>query len=117
MEETEELNAATGPDPGGSDTPVNAEKAAHDRAPLVDGELVCAVHAPCFVVGIGASAGGQEPLEHIFTVVPADCDVSFVVVMHIPPDGPAFIADLIKRYTSMEVLTAEDGMPIRPNTV
>ncbi len=117
MGETDELIAAKGPDSAGSDLPETAEKARHDRAPLVDGELVCAVRAPCFVVGIGTSAGGQEPLEHIFTAVPTDCDVSFVVVMHIPPDGPAFIADLIMRYTSMEVLTAEDGMPLRPNTV
>jgi chemotaxis response regulator CheB len=27
---------------------------------------------PCFVVGIGASAGGQAPLEHIFTTLPSD---------------------------------------------
>jgi len=82
-----------------------------------EGELVCAVQAPCFVVGIGASAGGHEPLEHIFTAIPADCNLSFVVVMHIPADGPSLLADLIRRYTSMEVLTAEEGMPLLPNKV
>ena len=119
MGETDELIAVKGPDSAGSDLPESAAPRINDRAraPLVDGELVCAMRAPCFVVGIGASAGGQEPLEHIFTVIPTDCDVSFVVILHIPPDGPAFIADLIMRYTSMEVLTAEDGMPLRPNTV
>jgi len=117
MGETNELNAAEGPDSAGSDLPESAAPTINDRAPLSEGELVCAVHAPCFVVGIGASAGGHEPLEHIFTAVPADCDISFVVVMHIPADGPSLLADLIRRYTSMEVLTAEEGMPLRPNTV
>jgi len=72
---------------------------------------------PCFVVGIGASAGGQAPLEHLFTVLPADCNLSFVVVMHLPPDGPDLLADLLRRYTPMEVLTAEDGAPLLPNSV
>ena len=68
-------------------------------------------------VAIGASSGGLESLEHIFIAIPADCDLAFVVVMHFPPDGPPLLADLIRPYTSMEVLTAEDGMPLRPNTV
>src|SRR5690349_3032094 len=70
-----------------------------------------------FTVGIGASAGGYEPLEHIFATIPPDCELSFVVVMHLPSDGPRLLADLIRRYTSMEVLTIEDGTPLRPNTV
>jgi two-component system CheB/CheR fusion protein len=68
-------------------------------------------------VGIGASAGGYEPLEHIFIAIPPDCNLSFVVVMHLSPDGPPLLADLIRRYTTMEVLTAEDGMALLPNTV
>jgi two-component system CheB/CheR fusion protein len=117
MEETEEFIAEKNPDYDGSDIPESAMRANNDKVPLTEGELVCAVRAPCFVVGIGASAGGHEPLEHIFTTVPTDCDLSFVVVMHIPADGPSLLADLIRRYTSMEVLTAEDGMPLLPNTV
>lgn len=68
-------------------------------------------------IGIGASAGGHEPLEHIFLAIPSDCDLSIVVVMHLPPDGPPLLADFIRRYTTMEVLTVEEGMRLRPNTV
>ncbi len=39
---------------------------------------------PCFVVGIGVSTGGQEALEQIFTAMPTDCGLAFVVVMHLP---------------------------------
>lgn len=89
----------------------------------VNGSALCeerklaSVEKPCFVVGIGASVGGQIPLEHIFTFFPADCNLAFVVVMDLPPDGPAFLADLLRRYTTMDVLTADDGALLRPNTV
>ena len=82
-----------------------------------DGGRDACPEEPCFVVGIGASAGGQAPLEHIFTTLPTDCNLSFVVVMHLPPDGPPLLADLLRRYTPMEVLTAEDGTLLLPNTV
>jgi two-component system, chemotaxis family, CheB/CheR fusion protein len=76
-----------------------------------------AAQAPCIVVGIGASAGGHEPLEHILTTIPVDCNLCFVLVMHIPAEGPTLLADFIRRFTSMEVLTAEDGASLRPNTI
>ena len=69
------------------------------------------------VVGIGASAGGQAALEQIFTTMPPDCGLSFVVIMHLPPDGPSFLADMLGRYTPMAVVTAEEGMALAPNTV
>ncbi len=72
---------------------------------------------PCLVVAIGASAGGQEALEQLFTAMPTDCGVSFVVVMHLPSEGPSFLAGMLGRYTTMEVVTAEDGMPLLPNRV
>ncbi|GAM10219.1 putative 104.1 kDa protein in hypE 3'region [Geobacter sp. OR-1] len=71
----------------------------------------------CLVVGIGASAGGQEALEQIFTAIPTDCGLSFVVIMHIPPAGPSFLAEMLGRYTTMPVVTAEEGMALAPNRV
>ncbi len=68
-------------------------------------------------VGIGASAGGHEALEQIFTALPADCDLSFVVIMHLPAEGPSLLADIIRRHTSLQVLTVEDGIPLHPGTV
>jgi two-component system CheB/CheR fusion protein len=68
-------------------------------------------------VGIGASAGGHEALEQIFTALPADCDLSYVVIMHLPADGPSLLADIMRSHTSMQVLTVEDGTPLCPNTV
>ena len=74
-------------------------------------------HSACLVVGIGASGGGQRALEQIFTTLPSDCGAAFVVVIHIPPVGPSFLAETLGRYTSMEVVTAEEGMELVPNRV
>ena len=72
---------------------------------------------PCLVVGIGASAGGQAALEQLFIPMPADCGLAFVVIMHMHPDGPSYLPEILERYTSMSVLTAEDGMTLQPDTV
>jgi two-component system CheB/CheR fusion protein len=69
------------------------------------------------VVGIGASAGGQEALEQLFTAMPPDCGLSFVVVIHLPPGGPSYLAEILGRYTTMEVVTTEEGMELAPNRV
>lgn len=72
---------------------------------------------PCLIVAIGASAGGQEALEQLFTAMPTDCGVSFVVVMHLPAGGPSFLAEMLGRYTTMEVVTAEEEMPLAPDRI
>ncbi|HEY4743014.1 MAG TPA: chemotaxis protein CheB, partial [Desulfuromonadaceae bacterium] len=88
------------------------------KAPIPPGGGKTPVPArPCFVVGIGASAGGQEALEQIFTTLPVDCGLAYVVVMHLPPDGPSFLTAMLSRYTTMPVVTAEEGMPLLPDRV
>ncbi|MDR3581161.1 MAG: chemotaxis protein CheB [Oryzomonas sp.] len=89
------------------------------KQPVSDGVVAAgdAPAGPCLVAAIGASASGQEALEQLFTAMPTDCGISFVVVMHLPPDGPSFLAGMLGRYTTMEVVTAEDGMPLLPNRV
>jgi len=71
------------------------------------------------IVGIGASAGGLGAFEHFFRAMPADpgVDIAFVLVQHLAPDHPSILAELISRFTSMQVFEAQDGMPIEPNCV
>ncbi|MGD9947205.1 MAG: PAS domain S-box protein [Desulfobulbus sp.] len=73
--------------------------------------------SPFFIVGIGASAGGHEPLEEIFTHLPPDTGLAYVVIMHLTPKGPSHLADLLRHYTTMTVVCAEEGMAVQPNTV
>ncbi len=69
------------------------------------------------IVGIGCSAGSQEALEQLFTAMPDDCGVSFAVIMHLPPEGPSYLAETLGRYTTMPVATAEDGMEPVPDRI
>jgi two-component system CheB/CheR fusion protein len=88
-------------------------------APMA-GSVVEGSNAPPSIpmtVGIGASAGGHEALEQIFTVLPVDCGLSFVVIMHLPAEGPSLLADILRSHTALQVLTVEDGMPLHPRTV
>ena len=69
------------------------------------------------IVGIGASAGGLAAFEAFFSAMPADTDsgIAFVLVQHLSPDHKSILADLVKRYTHMQVYEVEDGMEVKPN--
>jgi len=69
------------------------------------------------VVGIGASAGGLEAFEHFFTNMPADSGMAFVLIPHLAPEHKSIMAELLMRYTKMDVFQAEDGMRANPNCV
>lgn len=69
------------------------------------------------IVGIGASAGGLAAFEAFFSGMPADRDpgMAFVLIQHLAPDHKSMLADLIRRYTRMQVFEVEDGMPVQVN--
>ncbi|MDO8695624.1 MAG: chemotaxis protein CheB, partial [Pseudomonas sp.] len=69
------------------------------------------------VVGIGASAGGLAAFEAFFSGMPTDTDpgMAFVLVQHLAPDHKSLLAELIQRYTRMQVFEVEDGMPVQVN--
>ncbi len=71
------------------------------------------------IVGIGASAGGLAAFESFFSNMPTDQDpdMAFVLVQHLAPDHKSILADLIRRYTRMEVFEVEDGMRVAINSI
>ena len=69
------------------------------------------------VVGIGASAGGLEPLERLFSHLPVDTGMAFVVVQHLSPDFKSLMSELLSRRTAMPVRPAEHEMRVEPNSV
>jgi len=92
-----------------------AKQSSPDKNEAGPGDV--AAPAPSMVVGVGASAGGHEALERLFTTLPVDCSLAFVVVMHLPADGPSLLTDILQGHTSMQAATAENGIPLRPNTI
>jgi two-component system CheB/CheR fusion protein len=69
------------------------------------------------VVGIGASAGGLEALQQLFTNMPADTGMAFVIVTHLDPTHESIMPELIGKCTSMPVSAAKDGVTVQPNSV
>ncbi len=69
------------------------------------------------IVGIGASAGGLAAFEAFFSGMPPDTDpgMAFVLVQHLAPDHKSILAELIRRYTRMQVFEVEDGMQVSIN--
>lgn len=70
-----------------------------------------------FVIGIGASAGGLEPIHELFDNMPEDTNFSFVVIQHLSPDHKSLMRELLAKHTQMKVIEAEDNMGVKPNCI
>ncbi|MCL4562594.1 MAG: PAS domain-containing protein [Chloroflexi bacterium] len=69
------------------------------------------------IVGIGASAGGLEAFEQLFTSMPADTGMAFVLVQHLSPPHKSILPEIIQRFTAMPVSQVTDGIQVKPNCV
>ena len=69
------------------------------------------------IVGIGASAGGLESLERLFSNLPAEPGMAFVIVQHLSPDFKSMMDELLSRHSKIPVHTAEHEVEIQPNQV
>jgi len=69
------------------------------------------------IVGIGASAGGLEALEHFLRHVPEKSGMAFVIVQHLDPTHKGIMPALLQRATPMEVFQVKDRMKTKPNCV
>lgn len=69
------------------------------------------------VVGIGASAGGLEAIEQFFTHMPPDSGIAFILVPHLDPSHASMMTDLVRRFTKIAVIEADDDMQVEPGHV
>ena len=69
------------------------------------------------VVGLGASAGGLEAFTKLFTALPADSGMAFILIQHLDPTHESMMVALLGSHTSMKVLQATDGMKIERDHV
>ncbi|MCI0334720.1 MAG: hypothetical protein L0228_16005 [Planctomycetes bacterium] len=71
-----------------------------------------------YVVGIGASAGGLQPLQEFFGNMPQDSGLAFVIVQHLSPEFKSLMSELLsRRHTSMAMHHVEHGMLLEPNSI
>ena len=69
------------------------------------------------VVGIGASAGGIQAFEAFFRSMPANSGMAFVILLHLPADRKSMLREILARRTPMNVVDAQDGTLIAPDSV
>ncbi len=69
------------------------------------------------IVGIGASAGGLEALEHFLGHVPNHCGMAFVIVQHLDPARKGIMVELLQRATAMKVVQVKDRTRVQPDWV
>jgi two-component system CheB/CheR fusion protein len=72
---------------------------------------------PRYVVGIGASAGGLDPLTRFFDHLPTDTGMAFVVVQHLSPDFKSLMDELLARHTQLPIHLVENGMPVEADHI
>jgi len=70
-----------------------------------------------FVVGIGASAGGIQPIFEFFSAIQNNTGAAFVVVQHLKRDYKSIMPELIARYTSLPIHTIVSGQMLEPNNI
>jgi two-component system, chemotaxis family, protein-glutamate methylesterase/glutaminase len=69
------------------------------------------------VVVVGASAGGVEAVSTLVAGLPADLPAAVCIVVHLRPDAQSRLTQVLARATSLPVVPARDGAPLRSGTI
>lgn len=69
------------------------------------------------IVGIGASAGGLDAIQQLFSHLPSDLGFSYMIVQHLSPNFKSLMPELLGKFTDMKILSVESPMGIEPNCI
>ncbi len=69
------------------------------------------------VVGIAASSGGVKAITEVVSGFPADFPAAVMVVQHLSPDSPSYLAEILGRFTKLKVKQAENGERFARGTI
>lgn len=68
-------------------------------------------------IAIGGSAGALDALATILGALPAGFNLPVMLVLHIPPNKPSYLPEVLGTHCALAVKEAEDKEPITPGTV
>jgi two-component system chemotaxis response regulator CheB len=71
------------------------------------------VQVPDRCVVIGASAGGVEAMRQLVPAIPAGFPAPILLVIHISPDTPTLLPQILARHADIEVKLAQNGEHVR----
>jgi two-component system, chemotaxis family, protein-glutamate methylesterase/glutaminase len=69
------------------------------------------------MVVVGASTGGPQALQTIFSAIHEPLSIGFAVAQHMPPNFTRTFADRLNRFSGMEIREAKGGDIVRPGLV
>lgn len=69
------------------------------------------------IIGIGASAGGLEPLEVFFEFAKPETEFAYVLIQHLAPNHKSLMDELLARHTKLPIRIIEHGMPIEKGKI
>ncbi|MGE3919255.1 MAG: chemotaxis protein CheB, partial [Hyphomicrobiaceae bacterium] len=69
------------------------------------------------VCAIGASAGGVKALQNLFSALEQDLDLAYVVIIHLSPDHPSQLSEILAGRTQMPVLQVDDSPRLKGDCV
>lgn len=81
------------------------------REPLLQAKI----HVP--ICAIGASAGGVGALRSLFRQLPDDLGLAYVVIVHLSPEHPSAMAQILSACTEMPVYQVTDTPELKGNCV
>lgn len=70
-----------------------------------------------FVVGLGASAGGLDPLKHFFKSLPEETGMAFIVIVHLSPEHKSNLAELLQMHSPLKILQVNERTRIEQDHV
>ena len=72
---------------------------------------------PFPVVGVGASAGGLEPLSQLLGGLSSQPGLAVVVIQHLDPRYESQLPSILQTHTSLRVVDAKHGQKVQPSHV
>lgn len=69
------------------------------------------------IIGIGASAGGLEPLELFFEYAKPNSRFSYVLIQHLAPNHKSLMDELLSRHTSLPIEIIQHAMLLEPGKI
>ncbi|MEE4205710.1 MAG: chemotaxis protein CheB, partial [Erythrobacter sp.] len=72
---------------------------------------------PVPICAIGASAGGVAALQRLFGELPTDLGLAYVVILHLAPDQPSALGEVLSHCTEMPVHQVRGDNELRPDCI
>ncbi len=100
-----------------SKSPLFKLKGDSNKSEIIRPSTIIRRQTPSSIVGIGISTGGPKALAVMMPMLTTKLNVPVLIVQHMPPVFTKSLAKSLNAKCDLEVKEAENGEPLRPNTV